>query len=293
MTFQQGNNLTARTWPPEEAFRYCERLTRSHYENFPVASLFLPGDKRKHVAAIYAFARTADDFADEPGMSPGERLERLTGWEHQLERCYEGQAHHPVFVALRETAAAFDIPIILFRRLLAAFRSDVTVRRYATLSDLLAYSANSANPVGRLVLLLFGYRSDPMMLLSDKICTALQLTNFWQDVTVDLDKDRVYLPVEDLGRFGVTEEDLTQRIPTPGFQRLLAHQIESTRGMFLEGQPILNEVGRDLRFQLQLTWRGGMRILQKIENVGYDVFRRRPVLSPVDKIVLIGSSIMG
>lgn len=252
-----------------------------------MASVFLPKAKRKYVAAIYAFARTADDYADEPGDASAQRLEKLSVWEEHLSRCYRGEAEHPIFVALRETAETFGIPQELFQRLLNAFVSDVTTHRYETFSDVRAYCRNSAEPVGRLVLLLFGYTDESLMLRSDEICTALQLTNFWQDVSVDLDKDRVYIPLEDLRRFGVEEAQLSARSFSPEFRRLLEFEVLRTRELFLEGMPLLTDVRRDLSLELRLTWHGGMRILRKIEQSGYNVFGRRPTLSAFDKIGLL------
>lgn len=277
----------------DEAFRYCESLAYGHYENFPVASFLLPASKRKHIAAIYAFARTADDFADEPGPPREERLRSLDDWSRQLGLCYEGRAEHPVFVALRETVEVFQIPQDLPARLLKAFRSDVTTTRYETFEDVLAYCRNSADPVGRLVLRLFGYEDTALMALSDRICTALQLTNFWQDVTVDLEKDRVYLPLEDLRRFGVSEEDLRLRRVSPAFRELMAFEVDRTRALFEEGKPLLSAVGRNLRMELKLTWLGGMRMLRKVKDRGYDVLHRRPTLSRTDKINLFIRALIG
>lgn len=283
-------NIGKKVWSAEQAFRYCERLTSEHYENFPVASLFIPSDKRRYVYALYAFARTADDYADEPGLTPAERIECLSAWEEQLTECYLGKAQHPVFVALRETVERFEIPQELFQNLLLAFRSDVTTHRYETFEDLLTYCSCSANPVGRLILLLFNYRSEEMMSYSDSICTALQLTNFWQDVSIDLRKNRIYIPLEDLREFGCTEEDLLVHNASRGVKDLLAFEIERTAEMFREGEPLLAHVGKDLAFELKLTWHGGMKILEKIEKNKFDVFNKRPTLNVFDKARLMLSS---
>lgn len=271
----------------EEAYRYCEQLAFSHYENFPVASRFIPRDKRKHVAAVYAFARIADDYADEPGLTPEERLEKLQEWENRLAECYTGAASHPVFVALGESARRFRIPQILFQNLLAAFRSDVIVRRYESFADVLAYCRNSANPVGRLVLLLFGYNNDQLAGWSDKICTALQLTNFWQDYSVDLDKDRIYIPLEDLRRFNLGVSELQEKRCSPAFRSLMEFEVMRTRELFEEGKPLLTNVGKDLSLEMKLTWLGGTQILKKIRGVDYDVLHHRPTLSFVDKSSLL------
>ncbi len=282
-----------RSWTVPQAFQYCERLTRDHYENFPVASLFVPREKRPFVCAIYSFARIADDYADEPGLTPAERIDSLTEWEEQLIDAYRGHTHHPVFIALRETVDRFEIPMELFQALLLAFRSDVTTHRYESFDEVLGYCENSANPVGRLILLLFNYRSEAFMELSDSICTALQLTNFWQDVSVDLKKDRVYIPMEDVREFGYSEEDLFQRTFSQSFKDLMCYEVDRTRQMFLEGKPLLSEVGKDLRSELRLTWNGGMRILRKIEQADYNVLASRPTISVLDKLLLLTQGFLG
>lgn len=275
-----------------DSYRHCEELARKHYENFPVASFLIPREKRKHVAAIYAFARIADDYADEPGLAPDERLMKLGGWQHQLEEAYTGKASHPVFIALGRTAEEFHIPQHLFTSLLKAFVSDVTVRRYETFGDVLAYCRNSANPVGRLVLLLFGYSDDESAVWSDQICSALQLTNFWQDLSIDIQKDRLYLPLEDLKSFGVRADDLLERRESGAFRNLMEFQVRRTKEMFAAGRPLLGRVGRDFGIELKLTWLGGMRILDKIARSNFSVLNRRPALSPADKALLLVRAVM-
>ena len=279
-------------WTPADSFEYCEKVAHDHYENFPVASRFIPADKRKYLAAIYAFSRTADDYADEPGYTAAERIESINRWEQRLNDCYNGEASHPIFVALGETVERFQIPLDLFQNLLHAFRSDVTTHRYATFEQVLEYCTYSANPVGRLVLLLFNYRSELMMMHSDNICTALQLTNFWQDVSVDLEKDRLYLPKEDLDQFGVSEDEIFGRLPSTRFRKLISFEVARTERLFREGKPLLQEVGRDLRFELKLTWNGGMNILGKVKSQGFDVFQKRPRLSTLDKMRLFLRTLM-
>jgi hydroxysqualene synthase len=285
--------VARRSWTVPQAFQYCERLARDHYENFPVASLMVPKEKRPHVYAIYSFARIADDYADEPGLTPAERIDSIAVWEEQLIDAYRGHAHHPVFVALQETVDHFEIPIELFQSLLKAFRSDVTTHRYETFENVLEYCENSANPIGRLMLLLFNYRSETTMELSDSICTALQLTNFWQDVSVDLKKDRVYIPLDDIREFGYSEEELLGLRCSQAFKDLMCYQVERTEQMFQEGKPLLADVGRDLRMELKMTWKGGMRILKKIEQQDYDVLARRPSLSTLEKSAILFSSFVG
>lgn len=282
-----------RVWSLSEAYRFCEAMTAAHYENFPVASLLLPAGKRRHVSAIYAFARTADDFADEPGPGDEERLEALRMWRERLEQCYAGRARHPVFVALRDTAGRCELPHDLFHRLLWAFESDVSVHRFAKREDVLAYCRNSADPVGRLVLLVFGYRDDLLLTLSDRICTALQLANFWQDLSIDLQKDRVYLPLEDLRRFGVSEADLLQKTPSPAVRSLLGEMVSWAQGILEEGKPLLGRVGWDLKLELRLTYHGGKAILERVREAGDSVLHRRPVLSTGDKFMLLIRSLLG
>jgi squalene synthase HpnC len=276
-----------------QAFQFCERLAHDHYENFPVASFLVPREKRPYVSAIYSFARIADDYADEPGLTPAERINSMAEWEEQLIDAYRGNAHHPVFVALRETVDRFEIPVELFQGLLKAFRSDVTTHRYESFEDVLEYCENSANPIGRLMLLLFNYRSETTMEFSDSICTALQLTNFWQDVAVDLKKDRVYIPLEDIREFGYSEEELFGLHCSQAFKDLMCYQVERTEQMFQEGKPLLSDVGSDLRMELKLTWKGGMRILKKIELQDFDVLAHRPSLSLLEKTSILVSSLIG
>jgi len=279
-------------WSAEDGFRYCETIARSHYENFPVASRFVSKDIRKYVWAIYAFARIADDYADEPGFTLAERMDNLNQWELYLDECYSGNPTHRVFAALAETVERFQIPHELFQNLLTAFRADVTVKRYETYEDVLAYCRNSANPIGRLLLLLLNYRSETMMHLSDSICTALQLTNFWQDVSVDLQKDRIYLPLEELEEFGYSEEDLFNNKVNDSFRNLMAFQVRRTADLFVEGKPLLTMVGKNLSMELKLTWNGGKSVLHKIHKQNYDVLTKRPVLTKLDKLALLFRSFL-
>jgi len=279
-------------WSAEDGFRYCETIARNHYENFPIASRFVSKDIRKYVWTIYAFARIADDYADEPGFTLAERMDNLNQWELYLDECYNGNPTHRVFAALAETVERFQLPHELFQNLLTAFRADVTVTRYETYEDVLAYCRNSANPIGRLLLLLLNYRSEPMMQLSDSICTALQLTNFWQDVSVDLKKDRIYLPIEELEEFGYSEQDLFNQTVNNRFRNLMAFQVRRTADLFVEGKPLLTMVGKDLSMELKLTWNGGTRILQKIHEQNYDVLTKRPALTALDKLGLLFRSFL-
>lgn len=282
------------------AYAQCHRLARKHYENFPVASRLVPRGKRDALAAIYAFARCADDFADE--YCPGEagaghepRLKLLAEWRRKLDSCYAGTATHPVFIALGDAARKFELSQGHFVNLLLAFESDVVVSRHETFSSLLNYCSCSANPVGRLVLELFTpkeRREALLFELSDSICTALQLTNFWQDVRVDLERDRVYLPLEDLRRFDLSLDNVKAFLteggekPDERWARFMVFEVARTRELFLWGGKLPELVAPELRLQLRLTWLGGMTILSRIESVNYDVFRRRPSLGRVDFLKL-------
>jgi phytoene synthase len=266
----------------DEAFAHCEARVKAHYENFPVG-LFVPREKRGYIHALYAFARAADDFADER-MYEGMRQEKLDEWEARLHAAYRGEAEDPIFVALGETVRRLDVPKELLLDLLSAFRQDTVKSRYGTWEELLDYCRRSADPVGRLVLLVFGYRDPALLPLSDALCTGLQLANHWQDVAVDLAKDRVYIPRELTAQFGVGEWDLNAGHVTEGFRALMTELGARTRALFARGRPLCDRVGRDLRFEMRLTWLGGTGILDRIEAVGGDVFRRRPRFGPLDKL---------
>ncbi|MBI3610997.1 MAG: squalene synthase HpnC [Nitrospirae bacterium] len=261
-------------------------MAATHYENFPVGSRFIPKKLRPHVHSIYAFARVADDFADEPHTLDNLRLAFLENWENQLLQSMWRTPQHPVFIALKETIHKFDLPITLLQDLLMAFKMDVTTKRRGRFEDLLTYCRYSANPVGRLVLLLFGYRDPELHALSDSICSALQLANFWQDVAID-EKDRVYLPLDDMAKFGYHEDDLKEHRCNEAFRNLMRHEIARTRDLFHHGRPLCDKVGRELRFELHLIWNGGMTILDRIESVDYNVFIHRPTLGLKDKITVV------
>ena len=271
------------------AYAHCARVARRHYENFTIGSWLLPRRLRQDLAAVYAFARGADDIADE-GETTG-RLQRLQAWEEKLLACARdpGAAADPVFVALGHTIAARALPLEPFRDLLEAFRRDAAgeTRRFATLADLLGYCRCSANPVGRLVLALFGHRDAARQSRADDICTALQLTNFWQDVAGDLDRGRVYLPDEDLERFAGSRDALAARRVNAAFRDLLAFEVARTRTLFERGLPLADMVGRRLRHEVRIFARGGLAILARIESVGYDVFRRRPTLGRAELLRLV------
>lgn len=268
-------------WTKENAYRWCERMASTHYENFPVASKFLPSHLRPNVAAIYAFARTADDFADEPRFE-GRRTAALDAWEQLLEACYHREVNHPVFVALRDTVRRHNIPIGPLKALLTAFRMDLTKHRYATFGELLHYCAHSANPVGQLVLYVHDHREPDLHRFSDEICSALQIANFLQDLSVDIPRGRIYVPEEDLVHFGVGHEDLIARRTTEEIRELLRFEVARVRAMFHKGYPLVRRVSPGLSMELEATWRGGMRILDRIESLHFGSLEERPTLERSD-----------
>ena len=270
----------------EEARGYCERLARTHYENFSVATWFLPARLRQHFFNVYAYCRISDDLGDEVGH-PQQSLDLLDQWEAELNACYQGAPRHPVFVALAETVRQFSIPQHEFSDLLIAFRQDQTVTRFETFNDVLGYCRYSANPVGHLVLYLCGYSDSERQRLSDATCTALQLANFWQDVTVDYEKGRIYLPLEDMRRFGVTAEDIATRRASPEFISMMRFEVERARQWFEQGLPLVEKVSRELAVDLLLFTRGGQEILNAIERQDFDVLERRPVISKPRKLWLV------
>ena len=281
-----GSELTmpkAQRLDLEEAYRYCARLARSHYENFPIASLLIPREMRKHIYAVYAFCRYIDDLGDE---ARGDRLALLDAWEGELERCYRGEPRHPIMVALADTIERFAIPKEPFKKLIEANRLDQQKNRYRTYEELLHYCDHSANPVGRIFLHLFGYRDEERLRLADKTCTALQLTNFWQDIAIDLEKGRIYLPREDLERFGYSEEELKRHRVNENFKRLMRFELARTRELFSQGLRLVELLDGRLKVSVELFSRGGLAILEKIERVGYDVFHKRPQLTALEKALL-------
>jgi phytoene synthase len=287
-----GPENGAASIPLDQAYRYCESMVRSHYENFPVASWFLPRENRRHLFALYAYARTADDFADEARFQ-GRRLELLDDWEHRLDRSLSGAADHPVFVALAHTVASCKLSDEPLRHLLEAYRLDVKRPRHRDWDALLYYCSRSANPVGRLVLGVFGHHGPDLLPMSDAICTGLQLANFWQDVAVDLEKDRIYLPADARRRHGVTEPSLRAAEVGPPFRALLEEMVGRTREFFARGRELPSQVRGALSFHLNLVLLGGTSILDRIEAAGYDVFRHRPSLSKMDRLSLAARALAG
>jgi squalene synthase HpnC len=269
-----------------EAQAYCRRLARSHYENFSLASWFLPQRLRQHFFHVYAYCRIADDLGDEVG-DPAASLQLLDQWEAELNACYSGNPRHPVFVALADTVRVFDIPKQPFIDLLTAFRQDQTITRHQTFQDLLGYCRYSANPVGHLVLYLCGYRDEERQALSNFTCTALQLANFWQDVSADYDKGRIYLPLEDLMRYGVSEEDILCHRNTAAFCEMMDFEVQRAREWFERGLPLIQKVDRELAVDLDLFSRGGQEILDAIEKQGFNVLGNRPTISKSRKLALV------
>lgn len=281
----------------DEARAWCKQLAESHYENFHVASWFLPKKLRPHFHAIYAYCRVSDDLGDEVGDRE-QALALLDQWNEELDACYAGRARHPVFVALAETIRACQIPKEPFADLLTAFKQDQTVTRFSTMDEVLAYCRYSANPVGRLVLYVCGYSDSERFHLSDATCSALQLANFWQDVAGDYQqRDRIYLPQDAMQRFGVTEETIAEGIASgkasSEFRALLKDQVTYARSLFEAGLPLLNMVDSELALDLDLFSRGGLEILRAIEQRDYDVLSARPAISKATKIALALRAVSG
>jgi squalene synthase HpnC len=276
----------------EEAQAWCKQLAESHYENFHVASWFLPQDLRPHFHSIYAYCRVADDLGDEVG-DPEQALALLELWGRELDACYEGSVRHPVFVALAKTIRDCSIPKEPFADLLTAFRQDQTVTRYQTMEDVLGYCRYSANPVGRLVLYACAEANEENFLLSDFTCSALQLANFWQDVRTDYTKGRIYIPQKDMEFFQVSEEYIADGIATPEFRRMLQLEVDYAHSLFAQGLPLIGKVNRDLALDLDLFSRGGMEILRAIERCDYDVLSARPAISKSRKLALLARAVSG
>lgn len=271
-----------------EAYAHCEALARAHYENFPVASVLLPKRMRPHIAAIYAFARTADDYADEPGRTPSERLALLDGWERQLDEASRGTpGSSAIFLALADTMERCGLPVGLFSDLLSAFRQDVVVHRYATWAEVMDYCRRSANPVGRLVLGVAGVHDSETHRASDAVCTALQLANFWQDLGRDYRSGRIYVPAEEMVRHGTSEMELAADTMPPAWRATVRACVERTHVLFTAGRPVADRVRGRLRWELRATWLGGVRVLEKIAGQDYDTLHRRPTLTKADAPMIL------
>ena len=277
--------------PPSlaESVALCTRLARTHYENFAIVSWLVPRRMRPHVNVLYAFCRTVDDVGDE---APGDRSALLDRFESELHAAYGGIPRHPVLIALQRTIDKFNLPKGPFLQLIEANRIDQGKDRYATFSELLYYCDRSANPVGRLFLMLFGYHDEELFSLSDATCTALQLVNFWQDVKRDYETGRIYLPQDEMARYGVSEEDLAATRASEAVKALLQFQIERTREYFCAGFPLIDRVRGHLKVDIALFSRGGLAILEKIEAQGYDTLAHRPILGKKEKLILFLSTLL-
>ena len=270
-----------------EAQRHCRGMATGHYENFPVLSLAVPGNLRQDMANVYAFCRWADDLGDEID-SPQESMALLEWWQRELDACFQGEAWHPVFVALRETVRIRHLSQQPFNDLLSAFRQDQSKRSYETFAELQDYCRRSADPVGRIVLRLCGRDSAENIARSDAVCTGLQLINFWQDVARDFDRGRVYLPAEDRRRFGYTDDDLQSRRTTPAFQKLMAFEVDRARNLLREGQPLADGMPGRLKIVIAMFALGGLRLCDHLAAMDYRVWDRRPTVGGGDAARILG-----
>jgi squalene synthase HpnC len=287
--FVESPEALGKNWSLEDSLAYTRWLATHHYENFHVVSFLLPKRLHQDFYNVYSYCRWADDLGDEIG-DRNRSLELLGWWRSELDAMYQGRTRHPVFVALAGTVKRHRIPPQPFADLIQAFVQDQTITRYHDWDDLIGYCRFSANPVGRLVLYLCGYSDAARQRLSDATCTALQLANFWQDVTVDLKKDRVYIPLEVMHRHGATVDDLFARRFTPAFRQVMREIVEKARALFMEGLPLIGMVNRRLSLDLDLFSRGGLKVLEKIERQGYDVLAMRPAISKTERArLLVGS----
>ncbi len=274
----------------DACYHYCEAITRARHHNFPVASRFVPRHLRKHIWAVYAFARAADDFADEPQFE-GRRALELDRWEQQLQDCFHGELPtHPVFVALADTVRRFDLPITLFASVLAGFRMDLDTSNFGSYQELRAYTALAAQPVGELFLYLSGVRDPRLLRYAAELASALAEAKFWQDMAQDIGRGRLYVPSEDLRYFGITRERLLELRPQPAFGDLVRFLVARTRASFMKAQPLVRQVGDDIAVEMALSWHGGMRILDKIETAGGQLLNKRPQLSRADKAIVVSKA---
>jgi squalene synthase HpnC len=271
----------------EASYKRCEQLAKSHYENFTVGSFMLPRGTKRHVFALYAFARMTDDLGDE---AEGDRVSLLNAWQRDLDR---ESPEHPILPAVRDTIRTFDMPMEPFHKLIEANRMDQKVKRFVTWRDLAYYCDHSANPCGRMILYTFGVRDEESQRLSDATCTALQLTNFWQDIKVDWEKGRVYIPQDDLVRAGYTEDDIAHGRVNDAFRKLMGYEVARTRELFDIGLPLADRLSGVAKFDVRLFSMGGMRVLDLIEKVGYDVYRKRPTITKPGKAWLAFKSLVG
>ncbi len=288
--FVGAPELLSHSFRREEAFAYTRWLANHHYENFHVVTFLLPKRLHQDFYNVYSFCRWADDLGDE-FADVQESLRLLEWWQGELDALYEGKTRHPVFVALQDTVSRHNLPKEPFSDLIRAFVQDQRVTRYQNFEELFGYCRCSANPVGRLVLALWGYTDAERQALSDATCTALQLTNFWQDVTVDWEKGRLYMPLDLLKQHGVTVEQIASRRATPEFRAALKEAVGVARELFRKGLPLVQRVDRRLALDLDLFSRGGMRVLDKIEDQDYDVLSSRPAIGKLERGHLLMASL--
>ncbi len=278
----------ARRMSVDEAFAHCERLARTHYENFPVGSTLIPRELRRHFYSIYAYSRAADDMADEGTRSVAERIAMLDDWERQLDAAVRGEAEHPIFIALAETIRERSLATEPFRDLLKAFRMDARNEGFADTTALLYYCYHSANPIGRLVLQLFDLCTDERRGYSDRICTGLQMANFWQDISRDVPQGRINLPRESIEYFGYSIEELQRGVFNDNFRELMAYHVDHAINQFQHGYPLMRTIPvKRLRSELGLVFLGGARILNKIKAMDYNVLTVRPSLGFADKLWML------
>ncbi|HXL72082.1 MAG TPA: squalene synthase HpnC [bacterium] len=276
----------------KKGYEECRQIAATHYENFPVASLLLPRESRSHIAALYAFARTADDYADEDKYK-GRRLREINRWDKGLRAALKAQTSPAILQAFAHTLKTFQIPLSLPLNLLKAYRMDLTQKRYKTWKDILYYCKHSANPVGRMVLYISGIREEKLHRYSDFICTGLQLINFWQDTAIDLGRNRIYYPQAELKKAGVLEKDLLALKDSPAVRILAKNALAYTDSFFQRGYPLLNQVSGRLRLELCATYWGGQGILNKIRKMDYNVLENRPVWTVFDKVKLVVKALLG
>jgi squalene synthase HpnC len=284
--FLASPDAMGRAWTIDESLAYTRWIATHRYENFQVVSFLLPKRLHQDFYNVYAFCRWADDLGDEVGDT-SESLRLLAWWRVELQKMYAGETAHPVYVALRATVQRHALAIETFDDLIKAFEQDQTVTRYQTFAEVFAYCRYSANPVGRLVLGLCGYHDDARYALSDATCTALQLANFWQDVTVDWAKDRVYLPLDLLRKHGASVDAIAQRKFDAPFRAAMKEAVEVARGLFDAGLPLIDQVDRRLAIDLELFSRGGMKVLEKIERQDYNVLAARPAISKIERVAIL------
>ncbi|MBX7047086.1 MAG: squalene synthase HpnC [Ignavibacteria bacterium] len=277
----------------DEAFLYCEKITKAHYENFPVASFLIPKEKRKYVYAVYSFARYADDIADSSILTSEQKLEKLNRLEFELQKITSGEfenlndATKFTFIALYKTLRDLNVPAIEFQNLLKAFKQDSVKDKYETFDELLEYSKYSANPVGHLVLYIFGYNDAELFELSDYICTGLQLINFWQDVSRDLEISRVYIPNELIRKNNYSYQNLYNKIEDESYVYIIKELIEKTKEIYEKGNSLPDKVNGRLKYELKATFYGGMTVINKIEKLNYRTLSHRPIITSSDKFKIL------